>query len=71
LNLAQPDRLNAGRYRLITCGTTSITSYWNDKLDGDFDGDAGDDFIVDFELTDSGLCVPIKTQNASIAIVCL
>ena len=71
LSLAPSNHLKTGKYRLLTCGTTSIFSFWNDKLDGNYDGNGGDDFTLDFEIAEGGLCVPIKAQNQSVVLICL
>jgi hypothetical protein len=42
--------LPTGRYRLHACGSTSLTSEDGTALDGDGDGEAGDDFVLDFVI---------------------
>ena len=42
-----------GAYRLLVCGSTSITDLANNKLDGDGNGAGGDDFARSFTLLDT------------------
>ena len=71
LNLSSENQLNAGQYRLLVCGSTSLFSYWDDKLDGNFDSVGGDDFMLNFTVSDDELCVPIKAMNSAVALICL
>lgn len=48
LNAAQV--LPAGHYRLFVCGSTSIVDETGVPLDGDEDGEPGDDFVLDFTV---------------------
>jgi len=47
--------LPASRYRLYVCGTTSIVDLNGNPLDGDGDGQGGDDLVVEFEVTADNL----------------
>ena len=50
LELEDGLQLLSGRYQLLTCGTTSIVDLDGNKLDGDGDGQGGDDHRVRFEV---------------------
>ncbi len=45
------DPLPAEHYRLLVCGSTSIVDLVGQPLDGDGDGNGGDDYVVDFDVT--------------------
>lgn len=48
--------LDAGKYRLLVCGSTSIVDATvGNPLDGDGNGVGGDDFVRDFEVTATNL----------------
>jgi len=47
--------LPAERYRLLVCGSTSITDLVGQALDGDGDGSPGDDHTLDFSVSSSNL----------------
>ncbi len=43
--------LPRGRYRFMACGSSSLTDIVGNDLDGNGDGNGGDDFLSDFEIT--------------------
>lgn len=47
--------LPAERYRLLVCGSTSITDLVGQALDGDGDGSPGDDHTLEFSVSASNL----------------
>ena len=47
--------LQAGQYRLLVCGSTSILDLAGNPLDGDANGTGGDDRVVPFEVTSGDL----------------
>lgn len=47
--------LQAERYRLLVCGSTSITDLVGQALDGDGDGSPGDDHTLDFSVVAGNL----------------
>ncbi len=54
LPLAQATPAGRGHYRLVVCSAELIDDFGN-ALDGDGDGTAGDDFVLDFEVTRTNL----------------
>ena len=67
--------LMTGKYSLLVCGSTgpeSITDLEGNQLDGNGDGIAGDDFVLNFTVSVSDdLCFPVRLQNSGVAMVCL
>lgn len=67
-------RLAVGAYRFIACGSTSIENLDNTKLDGNGDGTGGDDYIVDFTISEDGrgcmfFVLPVGLEK--VAVLCL
>ncbi len=73
--------LSFGRYALVVCGSLvapgSIRSVYSQPLDGNSDGEVGDDFFVPFFIPSMGVisggefCFPIVTRNDSNALLCI
>ncbi|MFN8531132.1 MAG: S8 family serine peptidase [Anaerolineae bacterium] len=59
--------LAAGNYRLIVCGSTSILNTQGVALDGNNDGGAGDDAVINFTVnfSGSGVVSPDGTVGSS------
>ena len=63
--------LPTGDFRLLVCGSTSITNHWSDKLDGNEDLLGGEDYIVEFTVESDTICFPVKTPASRVSVVCL
>ncbi len=49
------EAIPAGRYRLLACGSTTITDLSANPLDGNADGTGGDEFTLDFTASQTNL----------------
>ncbi len=69
--------LPLGDYSLLVCGSTQSSIRNSDAmpLDGDIDGAAGGDYVLNFTLSPSSatdeMCFPVRSKNNSLAHVCL
>ncbi len=75
LDLNNGQSLPASDYSLLVCGSsapTVITDIFGRGLDGNGDGVSGDDYVLNFSISDSNdLCFPIEHGGSKVSMVCL
>ena len=75
MSLNDGQDLPFGKYSLLVCGSTepsSLSDLLGASLDGDKDGLAGGDFVLDFTIGDTEeFCFPLRPQSNRLAMICL
>ncbi|MFT6289378.1 MAG: hypothetical protein ACJA09_004146 [Alcanivorax sp.] len=56
-------QFSPGEYRFMVCGTTTIYDIAGNALDGNNNGQGGDDFVVNFAVTLAATTVPVPTMG--------